>query len=465
MNNKSRNRKMIIILTLFVALLLSTAIYMVYFQLMESSFYSNHVNNARNRINENEILRGTIYDRDGNALAYSTKDNEGQYIRINNYNYIYSSIIGYHSNRLGSTGIEGKFNNELLNRSSDKDIISKLEDIYDNNQTGNDIYLTIDSNIQSKMYELLEDNTGAIVVLDVETGKILSMVSKPTFNVNEVEINWDRYNSSENGVLTNRATQGLYTPGSTFKVITSVAMLENNINTSYDDVGETIIDGYPIQNYRNRSYGQVDLREALVHSINTYFSDKSKELTNLQFLNVTKRFMLGQEYDTDYARSLSRVPFDKNIDELEKAVTAFGQGNTLVTPLDMATVAQAIANEGVMMKPQLVDKVGKNDNLIERKIGVLSQGTSSDIANTIAEYMKDTALNAGYQLDDGGHLAGKSGTAETNDLEHSWYIGFGPYENPKYAVAVVLEHFGIQSDQSAGKIFNRAMNYLDKLQQ
>lgn len=458
--NKSRNRKMTLVLALLIVMLLIVALYLVYFQLFKRSFYADHSYNARNWIDETKILRGTIRDRDGNALTYTQKDEEGNSYRVNNYNYIYSSIVGYTSAQYGKSGIEQSYNKELLDLPTDSDFVSRLEDLYKSTDRGRDVFLTIDSEIQSYMYDLLEGYKGAIVVLDPSNGDVLSMVSRPTFNVNTVDDSWNSLVNSDDSVLINRATQGLYTPGSTFKVISAISLLKKSVDLNYDDKGTTVIDGYKISNLYGRVNGQISLREALIHSSNTYFSDKSLLLDNADLLKVTNDFKLGKEYDFDISRNLARIPFNKNLNKLDKAVTAFGQGETLVTPLDMATVAATIANDGVMMKPRLVYKTLKDDKAKEIPTVELSKAVDKDINDKMVDYLTATATEGGRSLSDGTTLAGKSGTAEVENTTNLWYIGFGPSENPRYAMAVILEDTSIENGHPASDLFTKAMEYL-----
>ena len=461
MNNNIR-KKMTSVLVLIIIMFLSIALYITYFQVAKAKFYANHVDNSRNIVDENKVLRGTIRDRLGNTLTYTDRYEDGSSKRINNYNYLYSHIIGYSSKEYGKTGIERYFNKELLNVPSSEDLISRIEDAYESKDRGKDIYLTVDSDLQSYLYQLMSNFNGAAVVINPQTGDILGMMSMPTFNINTFEEDWNYLTSDDsNAILINRATQGIYVPGSIFKVITSIALLENDVDLSYEDMGSTTIDGYTINNYKDRSYGEIDLRKALVKSSNVYFADKAKELTNRELLAVTDRLMLGKEYEFDIGKNRALIPYKNNLDELEKSVVAFGQGETLVSPLDMANVIAAIANDGVMMKPRLVNKLSNDDTIIEIEPSVLSKVTSDDIVEKMQEYLTDTASENGVKLSDGRLLAGKSGTAEVDDTTHSWYVGYGPSENPKYAIAVVLEYSGMTGNEGAGQIFKEIMEYLE----
>lgn len=456
----SRNKKMIIVLGIFIILLLLIAIYLAYFQIFKSDFYASHDFNTRNNVDESQVLRGTIRDRDGNALTYTERDEAGNNVRINKYSYMYSPIIGYTSPNLGKTGLEAKYNRKLLNIPENYDVISQLEDMYSKSEKGQDIYLTIDNEIQEYLFDLMEGYTGAAVVINPKNGDVLAMVSRPTFNLNKYEEYWDSYINSQEAVLLNRATQGIYTPGSVFKIISSVALLENNVDLEYDDKGSTTIDGYTINNYLHQAHGPIGLREALMTSSNSYFSDKSKELNNEQYKKVLRDFMIGEDYSFDLPRSMARIPFNKKLTTLEKAVSAFGQGETLVTPLDMANVVSALANDGVLMKPRLVYKTsreGKETLLEEEK---LSTALEPGINAKMVDYLISTAKDNNATLNNGVVLAGKSGTAEVGDTTNLWYTGFTHDEDKKYAIAVVVENTNSDNGHVAKQIFVKTMNYL-----
>lgn len=457
---KSRNRKMIVVLAILIILLLIVALYLVYFQLFKRNFYANHSYNARNWVDEDKILRGTIRDRNGETLAYTKKDESGKSYRVNTYNYLYSPIIGYASDKYGKSGIEQRFNRELLDIPTGSDFVTRLEDIYKKGDRGKDVFLTIDSEIQAYMYDLLEGYRGAIVVIDPSNGDILAMVSRPTFNINSLDESWNDLVNSDDGVLLNRATQGLYAPGSTFKVISAISLLEKGVDLDYVDKGSTTIDGYKIRNLFGRENGEISLREALIYSSNTYFSDKSILLDNADFLKVTDAFYLGKDYDFDISRSLARIPFKTNLNKLDKAVTSFGQGKTLVTPMDMATVAAAIANDGNLMKPRLVYKTLKDDNPKEIPAEKLNTAVENPINEKMVDYLTATATENGMSLWDGTSIAGKSGTAEVDDTTNLWYIGFGPSDEPRYAMSIILEDTGIENGHPASDLFKQAMQFL-----
>ena len=455
----NQKKKMLLILIAVIGLLLSLAIYLAFFQMFKSSFYAGHELNARNSKDESEVLRGSILDRNGKVLTYTVRDGEGKSQRINNFDRLYTPVIGYKSSRYGKSGLESKYNKELLNVASNEDFLDKLKETYKKKKKGKDVVLTIDHDLQSYVYDALGDKKGAAIVIDPKTGEILAMVSKPTFNVNKVDQNWEALINDKNGIMINRATQGLYPPGSIFKIISSIAILEGDIDQAYEDKGSNTIDGFKINNFNNKAYGDLNLETALIHSSNAYFSEKSKLISTEKYLDITKRMHIGSSINFDLGTNVSKMVYNSKISTLEKAVAAFGQGDNLVTPLDMAMMISSIANDGVLMKPHLVAEVQEENITIDKKPENLGRVTSVEVAKQLGQYLRSTAKYNGYTIANYA-IAGKTGTAEnTSGPAHSWYVGYGPIEDPRYAVVVLLENNGTKKP-NAGSKYVQIMNYL-----
>lgn len=447
-NNKSKNKKLVFLLASVVVLFLIQALYLVYFQLSKSDDLNNHKLNARNHVDETLLHRGTIFDKNGKELAYSKKGDNGYY-RENLYNYLYSTIIGYNSTQFGKSGLEQTYNAELLDLKNNVDFFTKLDNLFDNDEKGNDLYLTIDDELQSYAYDLLGDNKGSIIIANPKTGAILSMISKPSLNINGLEDNWDAIVNSEDGLMLNRATQGMYEPGSIYKAFTSIVFLRNGMDLNYNDTGEATIADYTVKNYNNEKHGEMDLEKALQVSSNTYFFEKSQEVSNDLFIKTLKDFGIGVDDSFPINRNKSVFPYKNGLSNLEKANTAFGQGEMYVTPIDMLQIAMGIANDGIVYKPYIVDKINRFNGEEVTKPKVLSENIEKEYANTVKDYLLSTAKYNGYNLNSGQTLAGKTGTAETtNDLYNSWYLGMTPADDPKYVIIVVVE----RTDQLAGRI-------------
>lgn len=411
--------------------------------------------NKRLWINEEKILRGSIIDRNGRILAYSEKNGE-TYNRVYNYGNLYSHIIGYSYRDYGKSNLELHYNNVLLNI-SESAALNELRNLVEPNSEGNTLVLTLDHHLQEYSRNLLKGKKGAIVAMNPETGEIYAMVSLPDFNPTTLREDWVNIVEDENSPLLNRAVSGLYQPGSTFKVVTTAALLENNISFSeYECTGSTTIDGYPLQDYAGKGHGTIDLEGALVYSCNPYFAEAAVELGIDKFSEVAEKFMLNREIPFDLPVKKSSFP-QKGIGKTDIAAASIGQGKVLVTPLNMAMIASGIANKGDIVKPVLVKEIiSKNGKVIDNfEVEVISKATDIFIANELKNMMVD-AVNIGTGKNariKNVRVAGKTGTAENpSGNDHAWFIGFAPADDPKVAIAVLLEEEGTTGGQSAAPI-------------
>ena len=279
--------------------------------------------------------------------------------------------------------------------------------------------------------------------MNPSTGQILAMVSTPSFNPNTLDNDWNNLIQTTDGRLVNRATLGLYRPGSVFKIITSASILENKIDTSYKDEGSEIIQGFEIKNYGDQIFGNLDLRSAFINSANTYFANKAVNLGKDKLGKTSEKFVFNKDYEFDLDKNNSVIPF-KDLNEADLAMTGFGYGKTQITPLHMAMITSAIANDGVMMRPRLVDKITNKEKevIFEADDEVLSKATSEKTANTIRDMMVEV-VNSGTGTNaylNWVQLAGKTGTADKADGNvDAWFVGFAPAYEPKIAFALVIE--------------------------
>lgn len=450
LKKSTMNKRLIYVLMLFIAMFLFIVLYLVYFQLFRAQTLADNNHNKRNWVNENEIKRGNIYDRNGKVLVYNEKDENGNRIRVYNDGIINSAFTGYNSVQYGKSGLEKTYNNELLNVSDQP--TSKIRDMVEKTDVGNNLNLTIDQTIQEIAYNSLGDHIGSIVVMDPRNGEVLAMVSKPSYDPNTLDQDWNTLIQNNDAPLLNRSSQGAYRPASTMKIVSSDVILRSGINTNYYDSGTVKIQNYDIKNYGDYSYGNVNLRTALMNSLNTYFAAKVDEIGKKPYKEVAEKYMFNKNYKFDIEKINAKIPFD-DLNQVDMAMTGFGYGKTRVTPLHMAMIASTIANDGKMMQPRLVRNVVNKDGKIikESKSEVLSDVTSSDIANTIRDYMVDvvnygTANKAYLQS---VQIAGKSGTVDKKgggvDV---WFVGFAPAYDPKLAFAIVVE----DSDEIAGEV-------------
>lgn len=463
------NKRIILVLAGFSILFLGLVAYLSFFQVFKADAVKNNSYNKRLWINEENVLRGSIIDRNDNVLAYSQKNGDTN-TRYYKYGNLYSHIIGYSYREYGKAGLELEYNNILLDISGNG-AINELKNLVLPTSVGNDIRLTIDHSSQEKARSLLNGRKGSVVLMNPINGEVYAMVSLPDFNTSNLNENWKELTENPDSPFLNRATQGLYTPGSIFKIISTLAAMESiDVDLDYECVGTTNIDGYILKDYNERAHGKLDLFEAFVKSCNTYFGEKSIKMGKERLGSVAERFMINQKLDFDLPVKTSLFPYKGNVGDTELAASAIGQGKVLVTPLNMAMMASAIANDGQMVRPILVKEIINKDGKISKAMtrDVISTVTGPSIADEIKDMMVETvASGTGTNAKIKNiTVAGKTGTAENpSGKSHSWFVGFAPANEPRLAIAVILEEAGTTGGQGAAPIardlFIHALNNID----
>lgn len=460
--NKETKRTIVVLIG-FCLLFISLIAYISYFQIFRAEAVKNNSYNKRLWINEEATLRGTIMDRNGKTLVYSEKKDD-IYQRHYLYGRLYSHVIGYSYREYGKAGLELQYNNVLLDI-SENTAINEIKSIVSSNNEGNNIVLTIDHELQTLGRSLLKGKKGSIIAMNPETGQIYAMVNLPDFDASNLREDWKTISEDPSGPLVNRATQGLYPPGSVFKLITSMAIMGNDqIDKTYTCTGSTKIDGYIFEDYNNEGHGNIDLKQALIKSCNTYFAEKAVELGKEQIGNIAENFMINQKIPFDLSTNISQFKYKGNLSKTEISASAIGQGKVLVTPLNMLLVASGIANGGEIIKPTLIKEIKTKNNKIMKssQIGFLHGGTDPVTANEIKQIMVETvdsgtAKNATIK---NIKVAGKTGTAENaSGKAHAWFVGFAPADKPKVAVVVLLEEEGSTGGSAAAPIGRDVMKY------
>ncbi|MDO4556057.1 MAG: penicillin-binding transpeptidase domain-containing protein, partial [Lachnospiraceae bacterium] len=387
-------------------------------------------NEAIQEKNLKEYVRGPIIDRNGETLA-SSEEPLGK--RTYTKPKAFSSLLGYWSSIYSTAGLEKTLDSEL----------SVSECPRKGEKVGSTVQLTIDSGLQTKAYQAISDYKGAAVVLNAKTGEILALTSSPSFNGNKIEEDWETLNQTE-GIFTSNAFQNSAIPGSVFKLVTSAAILENGLEDEVvEDKGSLWVDGREIQNSDGSAYGELTFEEGFVNSSNVYFMTQGLKLGADVLEQTMKKFLIGETISLDFTDLKSNLDFGDYSDNMV-ATTAFGQGNTLITPLHMAMIAQSIAGDGQMMKPYVIASVtnGKGETVTEGKKEVLTETVTKETAQKI----KNAMVKAGEKyemstLSDGGQIAAKTGTAQRGDgTNNAWMVSFAPAEDPEYVVC--LNHLG-----------------------
>lgn len=473
--SKSVRNIMVIFLFCFIALIS----YIAYFQIFKGPDIASDSGNKRLWAKRNEVLRGTIYDRDGEPLTNS--------IRIDKFNQsreyingdLYVHALGYIDERFGITGLEDEFDSELSkyngfsngirNIIKNFDLKSAFEN-RDEEKVGNGIVTTLDYNIQKAAYDAMGDLKGAVVAINPKTGEILAMVSKPTYDPNNLEQVIEDANSGvdEESKLLNRAIDGRYPPGSVFKTVTLAAALENNpdvVNETFHDTGKIVFpDGTSLSNYMNQAHGDLSLQMAYRVSSNFVFGTLAMEMGNAKLKEVAERFGFNSRIN-GVGLSIPQSSFPTlNEEEIGNiAQSGIGQGSVLSTPIQMAIVASTVANDGVLMQPKLVNKIVDKDGNTVKEISnkaLKEDVISSDVASTIKEYMGYLVSNNIYRWPafEGTNAGGKTGTADymqedgSEGIPHGWFISVAPLDDPEIAVAVIVE----EGENGAGSAANIA---------
>ncbi len=369
--------------------------------------------------------RGAVYDRNGLALAESAPDGE---IFARTYSTAsLSHVVGYFHQRYGMTGLERIFHEDL--------------------SRGRSLITTLDLAVQQSAEEALKGREGAVVVMKPATGEVLALASAPWVDGNELDANWSDYLADQRSPFLNRATHGLYPPGSTVKPIVYGAALsqEHTVGSQvWDDGGSLAIRNRTIQNFGGKAYGKITADQALALSSNVVFAQLAMELGD-GLLTVLREFGLGAEIQFDLPNLGGHVPGRVSSD-YDFAQLGIGQGELLVTPLQMAAVASAIANRGIMMRPYVVQEVrgGLKMRQITRPQPI-REVMPEEAAAALLGAMELAAAEGTAQtsLDTAFDYGGKTGTAQMGQgSDHAWFIGFAPAERPQAAVAVLVEHGG-----------------------
>jgi penicillin-binding protein A len=424
---------------------------LVYWQVIQSDALQENPTNRRLILMEQRVLRGGIFDRNGEVLA-QTKVVQDKKTRVYPKGEALEPLIGYATLQHGSAGMEAYLGDWLLGIKN-ASATQEIEQAFQLPRRGNDVVLTLDYRLQKAAYDGLKGKIGAAVALDPRNGEVLALVSQPGFDANFLDKDWDEISKKAGSPFLNHAF-ALYPPGSTMKVISSAALIRAGLNTSdlYNCTGTAVINGQVIKEQNDKAHGWVNYNMALADSCNTYFATFGVQSGDKQFLDAVKRFGFGKQIPFELPipqstlTNTAAIPSRLNSNLL--AASTFGQGEVLVTPFHMALVASGIANQGVIMTPHIVDQVlDANQSVIYKKdpkpwLTALSKEEAEKIKSAMVTAVNDgTAAPGGIA---GFQVAAKTGSAEPGgDVPtHAWYIAFAPAEAPKIAVAVLVEHGG-----------------------
>lgn len=443
---RARNKEFARVTYIFVALFLVLMGYITYFQVARSRDIIRSPYNARQDSYADRVVRGKILDKDGNVLAQTNVSEDGTETREYPYGNMFAHVVGYSVQ--GKSGLESGENFELL--TSNAFFLEKIKNEFqDKKNMGDSVVTTLNLELQEAAYDALGNYKGAVVVMEPSTGKILAMVSKPDFDPNTVAENWDFLNTDQDSVLLNRATQGQYAPGSTFKVVTALEYMRENPdyeNYGYNCTGAIEKDGVTIRCYNGHVHGQVGFQDSLAYSCNTSFSNIGLSLDIKNFRETSKELLFNSKLPSVLPYSKSSFSLEPGAGSADKMMTAMGQGKTQVSPYHMALITSAIANGGTLMKPYLVDSVTNYTGAVidKNKPEKYKSLMTSEDAAKLKQYMSAVVDYGTASVLSGQSYtaAGKTGTAEYSsdkEKDHSWFIGMTNVDNPELVISVIIE--------------------------
>ncbi|MDA8235697.1 MAG: penicillin-binding transpeptidase domain-containing protein [Clostridia bacterium] len=438
-----------------ISLFLILILYLTYLQVFQGNKLVGHQQNKRLLAYEAEIARGTIYDRQGRILA-ETKAVDGKLKRLYPMGELFAHLIGYTSIKYGKTGLEQAYDRLLLGLNDEQKLDNFVNRLQGQPQVGNDLILTVDSQLQGLGRALLGNRRGAVVALDPRNGEVLALVTSPSFNPNLIEKTWAEISGDEEkGILVNRATQGIYPPGSIMKVVTGAGALVKDPllgQATYDCPGYLQIGDYRLNDLA--VHGQVDFNRAMAVSCNTTFGQLGIKLGPQDFYDNALAFGFLEDIPFDLPVKAGSLPEPGQLTKAGLAQSAIGQGKVVTTPLHMALVAAGIANDGVMMRPKVVAQVRSGDGSILSNPGEKKwkNAVSSQAARAVKDAMVQVVAEGtgrSAQLP-GLAVAGKTGSAQNpHGATHAWFIGFAPADQPRVAVAVIVENVGYGGREAA----------------
>jgi peptidoglycan glycosyltransferase len=460
------NRQIVKLFGLVVVLFAVLIGFTSYWAVFDAASLKGKDANKRPLLEQQQIERGRILAADGTVIARSVPKGHGsalRYVRRYPEGSIYGHPVGYSFVRFGDSEFEQFHDDELIG--SDSEFSSILDQLRGGKQAGNDIVTNLDPAAQvTALEDLREAGYGAVVAIEPQSGRVRVMASNPPYDPNRVPYEFSKLSTNEiERPLFNRATQGQYPPGSTFKVVTAAAGLESGTitpETPIDAPGSLEVEGTPLENDFGESFPGATLDTALTNSVNTWFGQLGQRLGNDTLFEYMERFGFNSALPIDLpADQVYKSGVFNEEEELlgandpvDLARVAIGQERLAVTPLQMALVAAAIANKGSEMKPQIWSRVVDPDGRVIKRLdpSQYSQPISAQTAEELTTAMEGvvsegTGTNAEIP---GVPVAGKTGTAETPGNEacgggeeenQAWFIGFAPADEPKIAIAATVE--------------------------
>lgn len=409
----------------------------------------NYFNEYNRRIPtmEKTMPKGQILSADGAILARSILGEDGRVYRV--YPHGEAAVFVTGQMNLGCTGLEQQYRKQMYA------VDIPLWSLWKRKASGevpegNTLVTTIDSELQKAAYDALEGFSGAIGVMEVETGRLFAFTSAPAYNPNEISVQWETLRERTDAPLLNRLTSGLYPPGSTFKLVTTLAYLRQQEETefSYTCEGSARFRNTTIHCNNGKAHGTQTLKEAFANSCNTAYAYMGEQISDEDFTAVAVELGFGTVWPGEITYKESLFSVTEDTEDAVRVQASFGQGETLVTPLQMLMIGAGIANKGVLKLPYLTERLINCDGEVVREYGSAGEQVlmSEDLAALLTDYMVQASEHTMREFADRGiRVAGKTGSAETAEGTHSWYLCFAPADHPEIAIVVLMEHAGTGS--------------------
>jgi penicillin-binding protein A len=405
-----------------------------------------------------DARRGKILATDGSVLA-ATQGNA----RVYPFGDALAQTVGYVSARYGTSGIEDAYDRALTPADTTGDPVAQFDEILSAfagtsaQSHGADVVTTIVPAIERTLWtELSRQGRGAGVVLDPATGAVLAIASVPSYDPARFDTEFPRLVNDTNSPLINRATSGLYPPGSTFKIFTAGSALEDGtvtMDSRFEDPGYLQIGNFTLHDNESEATGDQNLTGAFALSSNVDFAQIALKMGTDAFYDAFGKWGVGAPLDFQLPAETDRVPSKDSIVPGELAQMAFGQGALLMTPLHMALITATIANGGTMPRPYIVRQIVRDGKVASvTPLGTLATPVSAQTAADVTAMMlavvtHGTGTTAAIR---GVKVAGKTGTATNpHGAAHSWFVCFAPADHPRVVVAIVVENGGYGADVAA----------------
>ncbi|WP_051437810.1 peptidoglycan D,D-transpeptidase FtsI family protein [Eubacterium xylanophilum] len=448
--NKKSNREIAVVTYIFLFLFVFMTGYVMFFLSKDKDQILNNPQNRRQDLLAERVIKGSIQSADGTVLAKTVTGSDGKERREYPFDGLFAHVVGRTSH--GRTGIEASESFTLLN-SSINPVTAVVNSLKGKKNPGDNVVTTLNVDLTRIASEALGNRKGAVVVMDPSDGSILTMVSKPTYNPNYIAERWEKLiNSVDSSSLYNRATQGLYPPGSTFKLYTLLEYMRENKDYkkfTYNCKGKIGTDSESIHCYGNTVHGKLDLDTAFAKSCNSAFAEIGKGLSTSSWTKLCEKFYYNKTMPISEVEQKS-ARFDlSGLGTGDIMQASIGQGDVLTSPLQNIFLVNAVMNNGTLVKPRLVDHISDTyGNVIsKREPEELSASISKKEVKALKEAMSATvSRGTATALQSSNYSAGgKTGSAEfkegSND-SHAWFVGYAKQGKKCLTISVIVEGAG-----------------------